>query len=79
MEGPQQHLDPLWSEILRQREPDDKSKDGDAAGGNKWFGKGDHDRGLGAGRGDNDRNDKRHVESRFRFNFKRKFHAQMLR
>jgi hypothetical protein len=63
---------------LRDRDPDDHHKDGDAVGGNRQVGKGDRNHGQGTGRGDNNRDDNRHVESRLSFNFEHKFHAQML-
>ncbi len=63
---------------LCDRDLDDECKDSDAVGGNGRVGKGDRDRGQSTGRGDDDRNNNRGVESRLSFYFEREFHAQML-
>jgi hypothetical protein len=63
---------------LRDCDPDDEHEDGDAVGDNRRVGKGDHNHGQSTGRGDNNRDDNRRIESRLSFYFERKFLAQML-
>ncbi len=59
----------LFGRHLCQYKPDDKSECGDAVDGNGQVGEGDCYRGQGTERGDDDRNDNCHMESRFCFNF----------